>query len=108
MGLLMLALSQPTKWSSVILVMVSTWHVAFSTEEMWSPRMSMPPLPPSRPREASNLLTGVQLDSRLVSTTSLQPLYQEETSPRLPELSACSPTPLPLLRPGPDWIISST
>merc|ERR1712130_679968 len=51
-----------------------------------SPRMSMLPLPPSRPREASSLLTGVQLDSRLVSTTSLQPSSLEVIRLRSREL----------------------
>merc|ERR1719445_2298770 len=68
----------------------------------------MLPSPPSRPREASSLLTGVQQDSRLVSTTSLQPSSLEVTRLRSRELSACSLTPPPLLRPGPDLITSLT
>jgi len=47
----------------------------------------MLPSPPSRPREPSSLLTGVPLDSRLVSTTSLQLLFLEEIWPRYQELS---------------------
>merc|ERR1712130_113847 len=102
------ALSQPTRWSSVTQDMASTWPAAFSTEETWSPRMSMLPLPPSRPREASSLLTGVQLASRSVSTTSHQLLSQEATLQRHPEPSACSPTPPPLPRPGPGLTTSLT
>merc|ERR1712029_128394 len=98
--------SQPTKWSSVTQDMASTWPAACSTGEMWSPRMSMLPLPPSRPREASSLLTGVQLVLRLVSTTSHQLWFLEVTSPRSRELSACSPIPLALLRLGPDLTTS--
>merc|ERR1711862_363988 len=63
---------------------------------------------PSRPREASSLLTGVQLVSRLVSTTSLQPSSLEVTRLRSKELFACSLTPPPLLKPGPDLITSLT
>merc|ERR1711962_80543 len=69
--------------------------------ETLSPRMSTLPSPPSRPRGASSSWTGVQLDSRLESTTSPQLLCPEGTWPRWPELSACSPTQLPLPRPGP-------
>merc|ERR1712243_136047 len=101
-------LSQPTRWSSVILLMASTWLVASCTEEMLSPRMSMLPLPPSRPREASNLLTGVQLDSRLVLTTSLQPSSPEAIRLRTRELSVCCPTQLLLLKPGQDLTTSLT
>merc|ERR1711881_585198 len=46
------------------------------------------------------------LDSRLVSTTSHPPWSQGETLPRCRELCACSPTPPPLLRLGPDLITS--
>merc|ERR1712178_380491 len=52
------ALSQLTRWSSVILVMASTWPAACSTEEMSCPRMSMLPSPPSRPRGLSSLWIG--------------------------------------------------
>merc|ERR550519_2640173 len=75
---------------------------------MLYPRMSMLPLPPSRPRGASSLLTGVQLDSRLESTTNLQLLFQVEMLPKLLELFACFPTPLPLLKLGPDLTTSLT
>merc|ERR1739838_939005 len=88
--------------------MASTWHAVCSTEEMLSPRMGTLPSPPSRPRGASSLLTGVQLDSRLESTTSLQPLSQEETLLRLPVPSACCPTPQLLPRPGPGLTTSLT
>merc|ERR1711956_3442 len=100
--------SLPTRWSSATLVMASTWPAVCSTEEMLSPRMSTLPLPPSRPRGASSLLTGVPLDSRLESTTSLPLLSQEVTKPRLPVPSACCPTPLPSLRPGLDLTTSLT
>merc|ERR1719192_2167832 len=105
---LMHALSQLTRWSSVILVMASTWLAACSTGEMLCPRMSMLQLPPSRPREPSSLLTGAPLDSRLESTTSLQLWFQEETWPRYRGQCACCPTLLPLLRLGPDLTTSLT
>merc|ERR1712128_367620 len=60
----------------------------------------------SRPRGASSLLTGVQLDSRLESTTSLPLLFQVEILLRCLVPSACCPTPLPLLRPGLDLTTS--
>merc|ERR1719154_1036403 len=101
-------LSLPTRWSSVILVMASTWLAVFFTEEMLSPRMSTLPLPPSRPRGASSSLTGVQLDSRLESTTNHQLLFLEEILPRLLAPSACCPTPLLLLRLGPGLTTSLT
>ena len=56
----MLALSQPTKWSNVILVTESTCHAVCCTEEMLCQKMSMLPLPLSRPRDPSNLLIGAQ------------------------------------------------
>merc|ERR1719166_758928 len=70
--------------------------------------MSMLLLPPSRPKEPSSLLTGVQLDSRLVSTISLQLWFLEVTRPRSREPSVCSPTPPPLPRPGPGLTTSLT
>merc|ERR1712042_280273 len=88
------------RWSSVILVMASTWPVASCTGEMLSPRMSMLLLLPSRPRGASNSWTGVQLASRSASTTSHQLWLQVVTWPRSNVLCACCPTPLPLLRLG--------
>merc|ERR1719245_2012752 len=103
----MLASSQLTKWSNVIHVTVNTWPVVCCTVVMLSPRMSTPPLPPSRPREPSNSLTGAQLVSRSVSTTNHQQSSQVVTWPRSKELSACCPTQLPLLKPGPDSITSS-
>ena len=56
--------NQQTPWSSVILVMASTWPAACSTEETSCPRMSTLPSPPSRARGLSSLWTGVQLDSK--------------------------------------------
>merc|ERR1712117_654083 len=64
-------------------------------------------LPPSRPRDPSNLLTGVQLVSRSVSTTNHQPSYQEVILPRSNVLFACCPTQLLLLKLGLVLIISS-
>ena len=56
--------NQQTPWSSVILVMASTWPAACSTEETSCPRMSTLPSPPLRARGLSSLWTGVQLDSK--------------------------------------------
>merc|ERR1711971_1529326 len=53
------ASSPPTRWRSATLATESTWPAVSSTEVMLSPRMSMLPLPPSRPRGASSLWTGV-------------------------------------------------
>merc|ERR1712222_165909 len=92
----------------LILATASTWHAASSTEVTSSPRMSTLPLPPSRPRGASSLWTGVPLASRWASTTSHQPSFPEGISPRSAGQSACSATPLPLLRPGPGLTISLT
>merc|ERR1711973_181622 len=60
-----------------------------------------------RPSDPSNLLTGVQLASRLVSTTNHQPLYQEVILPRSNVLFACCPTQLLLLKLGLVLTISS-
>merc|ERR1712029_793527 len=70
-------------------------------------RMSMLPLPTSKPREPFNSSTGAQLVSRSVSTTNHQPSSQVVTWPRSKEPSACCPTQLPLLKPGLDSITSS-
>merc|ERR1712077_123748 len=102
----MLALNQPTKWSNVTPDMENTWPVVSCTEVMLSPRMSTPLLLQSRPRDPSNLLTGVQLVSRLVLTTNPQPLYQEAILPRSNVPSACCPTPLLSLKLGLVLIIS--
>merc|ERR1712198_270711 len=59
-----------------------------------------------RLRDPSNLLTGVQLASRLESTTNHQLLFQEEILPRFNVPSACCPTLLLLPKPGLAWIIS--
>merc|ERR1712166_1658353 len=66
----------------------NTWLVASCTEVMSSPRTSTLPLPPSRPREPSNSLTGAQLVSSAVPTTSHQLLFPVVISPRLCALSA--------------------
>merc|ERR1712039_1168975 len=70
------------------------------TVEMLSPRMSMLPLQPSRPRGPSSLWIGVPLASRSASTTSHPLLFLAETWPRSLVRCACSATPLPLLKPG--------
>merc|ERR1711970_322021 len=103
----MLASSQPIKWSSVIHVTVNTRPVVCCTVVMSSPRMSTPPLPPSRPREPSNSLTGAQLVSRSVSTTNHQPSSQVVILPRSNVPSACCPTPPPLPKHGPVLTTSS-
>merc|ERR1719343_1224550 len=103
----MLVSNQPTKWSSAIQDTVNTWPAACCTVVMLSPRMSMPPLPPSKPREPSNLSTGAQLVSRSVSTTNHQQLFQVVILPRFNVPSACCPTPPPLPKHGPDLTTSS-
>merc|ERR1719450_897852 len=69
-------------------------------------RTSMLLLQQSRPRDPSNSLIGVQLDSRSVSTTNHQLLFQEEILPRYNVPSACCPTPLLLPKLGLVWTIS--
>merc|ERR1711931_437413 len=80
---------------------------ACCTVVMLSPRMSTPPLPPSKPREPSNSLTGAQLVSRSVSTTNHQQLSQVVILPRSNVPSACCPTPPPLPKHGLDLTTSS-
>jgi hypothetical protein len=46
---------------------------------MSSQKTSMPQLPPLKPREPFNSLTGAQLDSKSESTINHQLLYQEVT-----------------------------
>merc|ERR1712179_37847 len=95
------------KWSSAIQDTVNTWPAACCTVVMLSPRTSTPPLPPSRPREPSNSLTGAQLVSRSVSTTNHQQLSQVVILPRSNVPYACCPTPPPLPKHGPDLTTSS-
>merc|ERR1711914_31698 len=95
------------KWSSAIQDTVNTWPAACCTVVMLSPRTSMPPLLPSKPREPSNLLTGAQLVSRSVSTTNHQQLFQVVILPKFNVPSACCPTPPPLPKHGPDLTTSS-
>merc|ERR1719336_1691138 len=102
----MLALNQPTRWLNVIPEEESSWLAVCSTGVMLSQKTSMLQLPPSRPREPSSLLIGVQQDSRSESTISLQQLFLELTWPRSREPSVCSPTPLPLPKPGQDLTTS--
>merc|ERR1719228_748549 len=100
------ALNPPTGFKVVILVTASTWPAACSTEAMLSPRMSTPPLLPSRPNDQFNLSIGAPLVSRSVSTTNHQPLFQVVIWPRFLALFVCCPTQLPSLRLGPVWITS--
>merc|ERR1712098_722095 len=99
--------NQPTKWSNVIHVTVNTWPAVCCTVVMLSPRTSTPPLPPSRPREPFNSLTGAQLVSRSVSTTNHQPSSQVVTWLRFNVPSACCPTQPPLPKHGLDLTTSS-
>merc|ERR1712139_497450 len=69
-------------------------------------RMSTLLLPPSRPRELFNSLTGAQLVSSAVSTTNHLPLFQVAILPVSKELYAWFPTPLLLPRPFPVLITS--
>merc|ERR1711994_627956 len=101
-----LALNQPTKWLHGIQDTENTWPVVSCIEVMLSPRMSTLLLPPSKLRDLSNLSTGVQLVSRLVSTTNPQLLSQEVILPRSNVLFACCPTPLLSLKLGLVLIIS--
>merc|ERR1712224_720720 len=71
-----LASSQPTRWLSVILVTENTWLAACCTVVMLSLRMSTLLLQLSKPREPSSSSIGVQLVSRLESTTNHQLLSQ--------------------------------
>jgi len=84
-----LALSQPTRWSNVIHDTVNTCLAAFCTEVMLCQKTSTHPSLPSKLNEQFNSLTGAQLASKSVSTTSHQPLFQAETWPRSNELFAC-------------------
>merc|ERR1712039_97061 len=74
---------------SVTHVTASTWPAACCTEVTSSPRMSTPPLPPSRPRGPSSSSTGAQLASRSESTTSHQLWCPVVTSPRCSVPCAC-------------------
>merc|ERR1712210_188728 len=101
------ASSPPTRWSSAILDMASTWPAVCSTEVTLSPRMSTPQSPTSRLSELSNSSTGVQQVSRSASTTSHQRLSPAAISPRSSVPFACSPTLPPSPRPGLDLTTSS-
>lgn len=65
--------NQLTKWLNVTHVMANTWLVVCCTVVMLFQRMSTQPLQQSKPNVPFNSLIGVQLDSKLVSTTSHQP-----------------------------------
>merc|ERR1712243_495064 len=84
-----LASSQPTRWSNAIHVTENTWLAACCTVVMLSPRMSTPPLQPSRPKEPSSSSIGVQLVSRSESTTNHQLLYLVAILLKCKELCAC-------------------
>jgi len=66
-------------WPNVTPDTENTWPAPCFTEEMLSPKMSMPLLPPSKLKEPSNSLTGAPLDSKSESITNLPPLSQEVT-----------------------------
>jgi len=83
-------------WPNVTPDTENTWLALCSIEEMLSLKMSMPPLPPSKPKEPSNSLTGALLVSKLVSITNPLPLSPVVTSLKLWEPSVWSLT-LPLL-----------
>lgn len=100
-------LNLPTWWLNVILDTENTWPAPWCIEVMLSLKTSMPPLQPSKPKELSNLLIGAQLDSKSELTTNPQLSSQVETWPKLWELSAWSPTQLPLLKYSLDWITNS-
>jgi hypothetical protein len=51
------------------------WLVVLCTEVMLFQKMLMPQLPQLKPKELSNLLTGVQLVSNAVLTTNHQQLF---------------------------------
>jgi len=73
-------LSNPLPWwPNVTPDTENTWLAPCFTEEMLSPKMSMPLLPPSKLKEPSNSLTGAPLDSKSESITNLPPLSQEVT-----------------------------
>ena len=72
-----------------MVVMENTWLAACSIEAMSYLKMSTLPLPPSRQREPSSLLTGAPLDSKSESTTNHLQLSQEEIWPKFRELCAC-------------------
>jgi len=71
--------NQPPWWPNVTPDMVNIWLALCCTEVMLSQKMSTPPLPPLKPREPSNSLTGALPVSKLVSTINHQPLSPVET-----------------------------
>ena len=71
--------SQHQWWPNATQDMVNTWHALCYIEVMLYQKMLTHQLPPSRPREPFNLLTGAQLVSKLVSIINHQLLFQEVT-----------------------------
>ena len=100
--------NQPTWWPNVTQDMVNIWLAQWCIEVMSSPKTSMPPLPPSKPTDPSNLLIGAQLDSKSESTINPPPSFQEVIWQKLWELSAWSPTLPLLLKSSQDLITNST
>jgi len=92
----------PPWWLNATQDTENTWLALCCTEVMLSPKMSTPPLLPLKPREPSNLLTGVPPDSKLVSIINPPPLSQVVTWPKLWEPSVWSPTLPPLPKFSPD------
>jgi len=102
------ALSQTTKWSSVIPGAESTWPSPFSTVEMLYPATALPPLPPSKPKLPSTSSTGAPRVSSSESifrshTLSLAVSLLRPTA----QLACCQILQL-LLKPGPASTTSST
>ena len=88
--------NQPTWWQNVIPDMVNIWPVPWCTEETSSPKTSMPPSPPLKPKEPSNSLIGVPPVSKLVSTINHPPSFQVEIWLKSWEPSVWFPTLPPL------------
>jgi len=94
-------------WPNVTQDTVNIWPVVWCTEVMLYQKMLTLPLLLSKPKELSNLLTGAQLVSNVVSITNLQLLSQVVTSLKLWELYAWSQTQPLLLKFSPESIINS-
>ena len=101
------ASSQPTWWPSATQDTVNIWLAPWCTEETLSQKTSTQRLPPSRPREPFNSLTGAPLDSKSESTISHQQLSPEVTSLKWWEHAAWSQIPQPLPKSSADSTTSS-
>ena len=99
--------NQPTWWPNATQDTENIWLALWCTEVTSSQKMSMPPLPPSRPREPFNSLTGAQPDSKSELTINHQQLSQEVISLKSWEHAAWFQTPPPLLKSSPDLITNS-